>query len=133
MNRRTAGAPDRHALLTAHSYPASTSSARLVSPAVSEYSTPLRTASPYENPYGDARATDGAPKKEAGGGFVSLFQGTAAQQRSAADLEEQNDSRLDALSERIKMLKDVGRPAYLDFYGDWQRSARLDSGYELAE
>lgn len=107
MNRRTAGAPDRHALLTGHSYPAA-SSARVGGPAVSEYNTSMRTASPFENPYGEPR---GAPKKDApNGGFVSLFQGTAAQQRSAADLEEQNDSRLNALSERIKMLKDVSHP-----------------------
>ncbi|WFD46724.1 protein transport protein bet1 [Malassezia furfur] len=105
MSRRTAAAPDRHALLTGHAYPSS-SSVRVASPAVTEYNTPLRTASPYENPYGDMQ---GAPKKEASSssGFVSLFQGTAAQQRSAADLEEQNDTRLNALSERIKMLKDI--------------------------
>lgn len=128
MNRRTAAAPDRHALLTGHAYPAA-SSARIVSPAASEYSTPLRTASPFENPYGEPR---GAPKKEtSNGGFVSLFQGTAAQQRSAADLEEQNDSRLDALSERIKMLKDVCLIGNTDFNWDWQRSTRLYPRYEF--
>lgn len=129
MSRRTAAAPDRHALLTGHAYPSS-SSVRVASPAVTEYNTPLRTASPYENPYGDMQ---GAPKKEASSssGFVSLFQGTAAQQRSAADLEEQNDTRLNALSERIKMLKDVCPSAHQDLDGDRKRSARVYKRDEL--
>lgn len=38
---------------------------------------------------------------------MNLFSGTIGQQNTAADLEEQNDARLNSLSERIKMLKDV--------------------------
>ncbi|PKI84815.1 hypothetical protein MVES_001198 [Malassezia vespertilionis] len=100
MNRRNAaGVADRHALLTPRTYSGE-------DPSLSQdgYNA---TASPYENPYGPPEA--GAPKKEApaGRGYISLFNGSAAQQSSAAHLEEQNDSRLDALSERIKLLRDI--------------------------
>jgi len=82
--------------------------------------------SPFENPYNaPSRSMDqvGAPKKEPGGqsGSVSLFSGTIGQQNSAADLEEQNDARLNGLSERIKMLKDVRkRCSQTDFDGHWE-------------
>ncbi|WFC97619.1 protein transport protein bet1 [Malassezia yamatoensis] len=117
MNRRSAAVPDRHALLKGSQFPA-TSSGRNASPNLSEYSTPLRTASPFENPYGDPRG--GLRREAPGGESINMFQGSAAQQRSAADLEEQNDSRLDALSERIKMLKDVRGIINLDYHWDWQ-------------
>ncbi|WFD30107.1 protein transport protein bet1 [Malassezia sp. CBS 17886] len=116
MNRRGAGATDRHALLKAHAYPSSSSSATVLSPAASAYSTPTRTASPYENPYGRAGGDHvigmghiGAPKKEPAPAapFSNLFSGNSLQQRTAADLEDQNDARLDGLSERIKVLKDI--------------------------
>lgn len=99
MNRRPAA--DRHALLTAQTYSTTSSAA-----------TGGRSwdVSPLESPYAP-RAGDriGAPNKEPqGDGYVSLFGSLGAQQqRTASDLEEQNDSRLEGLSERIKMLKDV--------------------------
>ncbi|WFD33738.1 protein transport protein bet1 [Malassezia cuniculi] len=87
---------NRHALLTGQSYPSALSSG-VPSP---QY-TPYRTDSPFENPYARSYGdTIGAPKKEP-------FYGNDAQQRTAADLEEQNDMRLEGLSERIRMLKDV--------------------------
>lgn len=96
MSRRTAaGVADRHALLSGQSYPAAVSSR-----APNAQFTPYRSDSPFENPYARS-ASDmiGAPKKD--------FFGSDAQQRAAADLEEQNDMRLEGLSERIRMLKDV--------------------------
>lgn len=113
MNRRpAAGVADRHALLTAHAYPGA-STARGPTPSGGAWG---NSSSPFETPYaqraaGGAAGQDevGAPKKEPGhnAGFVSLFGGSTAQQQSAADLEEQNDARLEGLSERIKLLKDI--------------------------
>lgn len=112
MNRRNAGLPHRHAMLMQQTYPSSTSAMPRTTAA---FESPWRTDSPFENPYGPASGyaagndEQGAPKKEAPlpNKFVSMFSGTAVQQRSAADLEEQNDARLSGLSERIKLLKDV--------------------------
>lgn len=85
----------------------------LPSSSVGSHAAPLRTASPYENPYGDVQ--------------TSQFAGGGMHQRTAADLEEQNDSRLDALSERIKMLKEVGRVPDRDFYGHRRASTCIDA------
>ena len=112
MNRRHAAVPDRHALLTgqAYAYPTSTNTM----PQVAATKTPWRSDSPFENPYGSSEILSGekgASKKDhppsTRSNLVSLFSGTAGQQNSAADLEEQNDARLSGLSERIKLLKDV--------------------------
>lgn len=111
MNRRNAGMPDRHAMLTQQAYPSSSSA---IPRTAAGFESPWRTDSPFENPYGFGSGhavgdEQGAPKKEAPppSRFMSMFSGTAAQERSAADLEEQNDARLSGLSERIKLLKDV--------------------------
>lgn len=96
MSRRTAaGVADRHALLSGQSYPAAVSSR-----APNAQYMPYRSDSPFENPYARS-ASDmvGAPKKE--------LYGSDAQQRAAADIEEQNDMRLEGLSDRIRLLKDV--------------------------
>lgn len=105
MNRR-AGATDRHALLAGGAYPSSSS--------LSAY----RSSSPYENPYastssngnGTYHSSDfiGAPKKEPPsdtifGRATSNYTAT----RTAEDLEEQNDSRLDGLTARVSMLKEI--------------------------
>lgn len=97
MSRRNAaGVADRHALLAGQTYPSAVSTRASNSPYI-----PYRSDSPFENPYArNAADTFGAPKKE-------TFYGSDAQQRAAADLEEQNDMRLEGLSERIRMLKDV--------------------------
>lgn len=97
-------------MLAAHSYP--TTSSTFGTSSSASVGEPRRMESPFENPYSaPSRNMDhvGAPKKEPSGqsGFVSLFSGTIGQQNTAADLEEQNDARLNGLSERIKMLKDV--------------------------
>ncbi|WFD26986.1 hypothetical protein MNAN1_001978 [Malassezia nana] len=88
---------------------------------------PRRMESPFENPYSaparNVMQEVGAPKKEPGAptGFMSLFSGTPGQQSTAADLEEQNDARLNGLSERIKILKDVRICCSLvDLDRDWQ-------------
>lgn len=125
MNRRSTAHYDRHAMLTAHSYP-TTSSAFSYNSATSQ-GVPQRMESPFENPYNASSRNEiqevGAPKKEPGAptGFMSLFSGTPGQQSTAADLEEQNDARLNGLSERIKILKDV-RICYspVDLYRYWQ-------------
>ncbi|GAC96349.1 protein transport protein [Pseudozyma hubeiensis SY62] len=112
MNRR-AGATDRHALLAGGAYPSSSS--------LSAY----RSSSPYDsNPYpststsnGTYHSSDsiGAPKKEpppSDGpyGGSSIF-GRAASAysatRTAEDLEEQNDQRLEGLTARVSMLKEI--------------------------
>ncbi|PWZ00638.1 hypothetical protein BCV70DRAFT_231471 [Testicularia cyperi] len=120
MNRR-AGGTDRHALLAGGAYPSSSSLAA------------YRSASPYEQPYSAAgssnghgysgystpTATDasdfqGAPKKEpgynsTGAGSNGLFGRMAsyASTRTAEDLEDQNDQRLEGLSARVTMLKEI--------------------------
>lgn len=114
MNRRNAAVADRHALLSSHAYPGSAPTFR--SSAIPNYDSHRRTDSPFENPYGHNQAPfhaygeAGAPKKgpsSNGANYMNLFSGTIGQQNTAADLEEQNDARLNSLSERIKMLKDV--------------------------
>lgn len=104
---------DRHALLSAGAYPSSSRSP----PGPATY----RTSSPFEQPYtngGSPYTSDpyaeygnqqGAPKKEPGDQPPGFFGRVAAyaSQRTAEDLEEQNDERLEGLSARVKMLKDV--------------------------
>ena len=114
MNRRHAAVPDRHALLTGQAYAYPTSTSTNTMPQVGATKTPWRSDSPFENPYGSSEILSGekgASKKDhppsTRSNLVSLFSGTAGQQNSAADLEEQNDARLSGLSERIKLLKDV--------------------------
>ena len=132
MNRRSAAVYDRHAMLAAHSYP--TTSSTFGTPSSASLDEPRRMESPFENPYSaPSRGVDqvGAPKKEPSGqsGFVSLFSGTIGQQNSAADLEEQNDARLNGLSERIKMLKDVRmKCSHTDLDGYRKRSAGIYDG-----
>ncbi|KAN0063224.1 protein transport protein bet1 [Thecaphora frezii] len=116
MNRR-AGAVDRHALLSSGAYP---SSSRSVAPGTGG-SVGYRAAAPFEQPYGHYPTSDpyaeygnhvGAPKKEtpnttgANGGLLGRMAAYASQ-RTAEDLEEQNDQRLEGLSARVKMLKDI--------------------------
>lgn len=124
MNRRGAGLADRHALLSTAAYP---SSSRSASPSLGLGAS--RSASPFENPYGGGqgssyvRAADpydeyevakGAPKKEPrysggaalGGGIASRIAAYGSQ-RTAEDLEGQNDEKLEGLSAKVKMLKDV--------------------------
>jgi len=135
MNRRSAAVYDRHAMLAAHSYP--TTSSTFGTPSSASLDEPRRMESPFENPYSaPSRGVDqvGAPKKEPSGqsGFVSLFSGTIGQQNSAADLEEQNDARLNGLSERIKMLKDVRmKCSHTDLDGYRKRSAGIYDGDEF--
>lgn len=114
MNRR-AGATDRHALLAGGAYPTSSS--------LSAY----RSSSPYDsNPYpstsngssypssSSSNPSDfiGAPKKEPSTSSYSdgIF-GRAASNytatRTAEDLEEQNDQRLQGLTARVSMLKEI--------------------------
>ncbi|PWN92869.1 hypothetical protein FA10DRAFT_246867 [Acaromyces ingoldii] len=89
-----------------------------------------RTASPFEQPYSHystgtpyapsssyntsdpySEYDRGAPKKEGqpggggGGAFGSFLSSIGA--RTAEDLEEQNDERLEGLSTKVKMLKDI--------------------------
>lgn len=106
MNRR-AGATDRHALLAGGAYPTSSS-------LPSSY----RSSSPYDSsPYASSSSQPynpsdyiGAPKKEPSNASDSIF-GRAASNysatRTAEDLEEQNDSRLDGLTARVSMLKEI--------------------------
>lgn len=105
---------DRHALLSTSVYPSSSRS----SPA------PNRNASPFEQPYGEdayAEYNVGAPKKEAplyGGpsaGSAGTVNGGAGTRlgnglfgaRTAEQLEEQNDDRLEGLSAKVRILKDI--------------------------
>lgn len=115
MNRR-AGATDRHALLAGGAYPTSSS--------LSAY----RSSSPYDsNPYASTstlnasssyRSSDfvGAPKKEPappansssyGDGIFGRAASAYSATRTAEDLEEQNDQRLDGLTARVSMLKEI--------------------------
>ncbi|TKY86782.1 hypothetical protein EX895_004422 [Sporisorium graminicola] len=112
MNRR-AGATDRHALLAGGAYPSSSS--------LSAY----RSSSPYDsNPYasgstsnGSYQSSDfiGAPKKEPvaptntsyGDGIFGRAASAYSATRTAEDLEEQNDQRLDGLTARVSMLKEI--------------------------
>lgn len=116
MNRR-AGATDRHALLAGGAYPSSSS--------LSAY----RSSSPYDsNPYPSSSSSSafsgngsgsyqssadfiGAPKKEPPSSYGNGILGRAASNytatRTAEDLEEQNDSRLDGLTARVSMLKEI--------------------------
>lgn len=110
MSRRPgAGVIDRHALLSSSAYPSSSRS----SPAI-------RTASPFEQPYeGDTsdpyaeyNRSVGAPKKE-----PPLYSNGTQQNgrpangifglRTAEQLEEQNDDRLEGLSAKVRILKDI--------------------------
>jgi blocked-early-in-transport protein 1 len=107
MSRR-AGVTDRHALLSSSAYPSSSRS----SPA------PYRNASPFEQPYGTntsdpyAEYNTGAPKKEppysngAGLGGYPTRNGLYGA-RSAEQLEEQNDDKLEGLSAKVRILKDI--------------------------
>lgn len=109
MNRR-AGATDRHALLAGGAYPSSSS--------LSAY----RSSSPYDsNPYPSTSTNGsstynsndfvGAPKKEPSDSYGNNIFGRAASSyaatRTAEDLEEQNDQRLDGLTARVSMLKEI--------------------------
>ncbi|EST07593.1 Target SNARE coiled-coil domain protein [Kalmanozyma brasiliensis GHG001] len=109
MNRR-AGATDRHALLAGGAYPSSSS--------LSAY----RSSSPYDsNPYPSTSTNGsstynsadfvGAPKKEPTESYGNNIFGRAASSyvatRTAEDLEEQNDQRLDGLTARVSMLKEI--------------------------
>ncbi|KAJ9478294.1 Protein transport protein BET1 [Pseudozyma hubeiensis] len=113
MNRR-AGATDRHALLAGGAYPSSSS--------LSAY----RSSSPYDsNPYpststssnGTYHSSDsiGAPKKEpppsdgpyGGNSIFGRAASAYSATRTAEDLEEQNDQRLDGLTARVSMLKEI--------------------------
>lgn len=109
MSRRAgAGVVDRHALLSTSALPSSSRS----SPA------PYRNASPFEQPYG-ADTSDpyseyniGAPKKEpALYGSDSNSNGRIGNglfgSRTAEQLEEQNDDRLEGLSAKVRILKDI--------------------------
>ncbi|SPO24807.1 related to BET1 - Type II membrane protein required for vesicular transport between ER and Golgi [Ustilago trichophora] len=116
MNRR-AGATDRHALLAGGAYPTSSS--------LSAY----RSSSPYDsNPYPSTsngssstpyQSSDfiGAPKKEPptsnnssssyGDGIFGRAASAYSATRTAEDLEEQNDQRLEGLTARVSMLKEI--------------------------
>ncbi|KAE8270287.1 hypothetical protein A4X09_0g2043 [Tilletia walkeri] len=60
----------------------------------------------------------------AGGGWTDRIR-NYAQQRTAQDLEEANDERLEGLSAKVKMLKDVSRPVVLrDFPAGMLASTR---------
>jgi blocked-early-in-transport protein 1 len=104
MNRRTGGT-DRHALLAGGAYPTSSS--------LSAY----RSSSQYDSPYPSTSSTPptysssdfvGAPKKEPHGDSI-LGRATSnyTATRTAEDLEEQNDQRLDGLTARVSMLKEI--------------------------
>lgn len=114
MNRR-AGATDRHALLAGGAYPSSSS--------LSAY----RSSSPYDsNPYASTSNSNGsssyhssdfvgAPKKEPpvgsqssyGDGIFGRAASAYSATRTAEDLEEQNDQRLEGLTARVSMLKEI--------------------------
>lgn len=118
MNRR-AGATDRHALLAGDAYPTSSS--------LSAY----RSSSPYDsNPYASTSTSNGsyhssdfvgAPKKEPpppppppsssnssyGDGIFARAASAYTATRTAEDLEEQNDQRLEGLTARVSMLKEI--------------------------
>ena len=113
MNRR-AGATDRHALLAGGAYPTSSS--------LSAY----RSSSPYDsNPYPSTSTSNGssstyhssdfvgAPKKEPptsntyGDGIFGRAASNYSATRTAEDLEEQNDQRLEGLTARVSMLKEI--------------------------
>lgn len=114
MNRR-AGAADRHALLASGAYPSSSSLAA------------YRSSSPYDsNPYASTSQSNsngssyhssdfiGAPKKEPpnstssyGDGIFGRAASAYSATRTAEDLEEQNDQRLEGLTARVSMLKEI--------------------------
>ncbi|SNX83264.1 related to BET1 - Type II membrane protein required for vesicular transport between ER and Golgi [Melanopsichium pennsylvanicum] len=115
MNRR-AGATDRHALLAGGAYPTSSS--------LNAY----RSSSPYDsNPYPSSTSSSngtsgyqssdfiGAPKKEPpinpnpsyGDGIFGRAASAYSATRTAEDLEEQNDQRLEGLTARVSMLKEI--------------------------
>lgn len=102
MNRRYAGVADRHALLSSAALPGGYSKYRVST--LTEQDSPQRTESPFENPYADASPGWPAASGATASGRSGLY---AAQQATASELEEQNDSRLNGLSERIKLLKQV--------------------------
>jgi len=108
MSRRTgAGVLDRHALLSTSAYPSSSRN----SPA------PYRNSSPFEQPYGGdtsdpyAEYNIGAPKKEpyvnGPSGSHLGSNGGLFGARTAEQLEEQNDDKLEGLSAKVRMLKDI--------------------------
>jgi blocked-early-in-transport protein 1 len=109
MSRRTgAGVVDRHALLSTSAYPSSSRS----SPS------PYRNASPFEQPYAENTSDPyseynvGAPKKEAPLYGSGMNGGNSSGSglwgaRSAEQLEEQNDDKLEGLSAKVRILKDI--------------------------
>ncbi|KAJ1027443.1 hypothetical protein NDA18_003449 [Ustilago nuda] len=140
MNRR-AGATDRHALLAGGAYPTSSS--------LSAY----RSSSPYDsNPYpstssnGSAYPSSssnpsdfiGAPKKEPPSTSSSFYSdgtfGRAASNytatRTAEDLEEQNDQRLDGLTARVSMLKEITLNIGTEVTGSTKDLASLGEAFE---
>lgn len=180
--RPAAGVADRHALLAGGAYPSSSSptpsqlnrNGTLTPGGAGGAHLQPRTASPFEQPYSHystgtpyppsssyntsdpySEYDRGAPKKEGqpgggGGAFGSFLSSIGA--RTAEDLEEQNDERLEGLSTKVKMLKDVSLNAAApectgrqrrgelgtwltvrgilktDYAGDRQRSPRLHQG-----
>lgn len=140
MNRR-AGATDRHALLAAGAYPTSSS--------LSAY----RSSSPYDsNPYPSTSSNGssypssssnpsdfiGAPKKEPPSTSSSFYSdgtfGRAASNytatRTAEDLEEQNEQRLDGLTARVSMLKEITLNIGTEVTGSTKDLASLGEAFE---
>ncbi|SAM80388.1 related to BET1-Type II membrane protein required for vesicular transport between ER and Golgi [Ustilago bromivora] len=140
MNRR-AGATDRHALLAGGAYPTSSS--------LSAY----RSSSPYDsNPYPSTSSNGssypssssnpsdfiGAPKKEPPSTSSSFYSdgtfGRAASNytatRTAEDLEEQNDQRLDGLTARVSMLKEITLNIGTEVTGSTKDLASLGEAFE---
>ncbi len=115
MSRRhAAGVADRYAMLSGGAGPSS------LNPS-------LRSASPFEQPYGNGNShgadhsdylggggSSAGYKKDDGYGYSGPGKvlggaswGSYAQQRTAEDLEEGNDTRIEGLSAKVRMLKDV--------------------------
>lgn len=106
MNRR----PGAHSLLSTPSYP---TSSRSISPSISddpyslsEYDRNDKKNGLYGgNAYGNQGSSGLGMAGAAAGGYSSNSFGN----RTAEDLEEQNDLKLEGLSAKVRMLKDVSR------------------------
>ncbi|PWN24372.1 hypothetical protein BDZ90DRAFT_224731 [Jaminaea rosea] len=107
-SRTAGGIADRHALLSAYGYgappPAQPPLGRTASPFEDPYSQPSSSSSSSLPPRFDAKKHDDAPPPAATG---KPWGGWGTQSRLAEQLEEGNDARLEGLSDRVKILKNI--------------------------
>jgi hypothetical protein len=112
MSRRPGA--DRHALLGASAYPRSHASApRGPSPYEQPYASSSSSSHPYSSGIGggpggaeeDMYAEYGAPKKE----YAPPLGRWTAAERTALDLEEQNEAHIEGLAGKVRLLKEVRR------------------------